>query len=169
MTREEIINTINNIKAGEFFRITYKSVLPLKAEFKKQGYSIVKTTEATVRTGCDYDNLESVKEAKEEKTQNGITESKPRTNNYQWVIEDKVSYNTNTDKYYLRIAPLNNGGANKKTTYTVTNLTETYTLEKLEETEKSLVIASYFGNAYTPSPVQNISFDNIISIGKVAD
>ena len=45
-------------------------------------------------------------------------------------------------------------------------MSETYDLEKLSESQKDIVQNSYWNRASAPE-VQNISFENIISIGNV--
>ena len=166
MNNEVIINALKSIKPGCLFRITYKSELPVKAEFKKNGYRLVKITEATVRTGVDYSNIQSVIEKRENASEDGAV-AKQRENNFEWIIRDRVSYNSNTNKFYARVATLRNGGANIHSKFIlVDSMSETYELEKLSESQKDIVQNSYWNRASAPE-VQNISFENIISIGKV--
>ena len=51
MTKEEIIDTITNLRNGTMARIMYVTELPLKTEFAKLGYKILKVTETTARFG----------------------------------------------------------------------------------------------------------------------
>ena len=62
MSREEIISTVTNLRNGTMARINYVTELPMKAEFAKLGYKILKVTETTARFGIKYSNLSAVKE-----------------------------------------------------------------------------------------------------------
>lgn len=140
-------------------RIRYKSEMPVKAEFKKQGIRIIKVTEATVRFGVDYEHIGTVIERKSDESYTPAV----RENNYEWVVENKICHNSKTDKDYVRFATLN-GGAHKKVIYIlVDSLEETYDVETLTEEQMNYVQNSYW-NRTTPE-VQNISFENIISVG----
>ena len=160
LERDTIISSISAVKNGSFCRIKYKSELPLKAEFKKKGYRLVKITEATIRFGVDYEHIGSVIERK---SAEGYQEPAQRENNYSWIIENKVLHNSKTDKDYIRFATVKHG-ANKKTIYIVVDeFNEDVIVENLNDEQKSYVQNSYW-NRVAPE-VQNVLFENVISIG----
>ena len=57
----DIITVIKSLKPGSFVRIGYKTEPPMKAEYRNQGYKVIKTTTMTTRFGIDYHNIHSVK------------------------------------------------------------------------------------------------------------
>ena len=160
LSSDEIISKVSAIKNGQMCRICYRSELPVKAEFKHKGIKIIKVTEATVRFGVAYEHISTVKERKSDETYSPIT----KTNNYEWVIENKICRNSNTGKEYVRFATLNKGSHKKVLYIVVDSMNETYTAESLSEEEKIYVQNSYW-NRTSPTEVQNISFENIIRIG----
>lgn len=163
MKREEIIRTVEAIKNGTINRVQYQSEMPLKAEFKKLGYKIIKITETSARFGVAYDNIKSVIDRKKADEENGI-EKKPRVNNYEWVIKNKVKHNNKTNKDYVVLAKLNNH-SNSKVKYVVEGtMVGTLTMDgSLSDAYKKMVIESYFKNG--GAEVKTISFDNILKIG----
>lgn len=159
LSSDEIIKSVSVVKNGQMCRIKYKSEMPVKAEFKKQGIKIVKVTEATIRFGVDYEHISTVIERKSNEDYTPAV----RANNYEWVIENKICHNSKTGKDCVRFATLN-GGAHKKVVYIVVDsLNETYDIESLTEEQKKYIQDSYW-NRTTPE-VQNILFENIIAIG----
>lgn len=160
MTNERIMEVINTIKKGTMFRISYKSELPVKALYKNMGYKVIKVVSETVRTGIDYDNIGVVIERKSNQVEN---DRPARANNYEWVIKNSVLYNSNTDKYYVRVVPLIKNGANKKVKYEVVTPEGTSELEKLSEEIKERIQNSYFSDKVAPA-VKNIGFNNIITL-----
>ena len=90
LNRDLIIEAAEKVKPGTIARICYKTELPVKAEWKKQGDKMYKIVETSARLGVNYGNIASVKARKE------LEENKPqikRTNNYEWVIKNKVRHN----------------------------------------------------------------------------
>lgn len=167
LNRNLIIEAAEKVKPGTIARICYKTELPVKAEWKKQGYKMYKIVETSARLGVNYGNIASVKARKE------LEENKPqikRTNNYEWIIKNKVRHNTNTDKDYLYIA-LFNKGDNTKTKYIVESPSMgTIDLgRELDSLYNHILIDSYFKNKYQSPEVKNISFDNIIRINSIGD
>ena len=81
----DIIDAISSIKPGTFVRVQYKTELPVKAAFKKAGYTITKYVSTTSRFGINYHNIQKVKEAEVEKT---VGHAKNRSNNIHWVIKN---------------------------------------------------------------------------------
>lgn len=159
---EEIINAVSSVGNGRMARICYKSELPVKAEFKKQGVKIVKVTEATVRFGVDYEHIGSVIERKAEDEANGKVYAQ-RENNYEWVVENKICHNSKTGKDYVRFAHVNEGSNRKVIYIIVDSLSETTIAETLDDSTKNLVQNSYWNRTSAPE-VQNISTENVLRI-----
>ena len=53
----DIYNAITKIPNGRFFRIIYKTEMPLKCEYKKTGIEVYKITSRIARTGINYANI----------------------------------------------------------------------------------------------------------------
>lgn len=159
MEHNKIIEALESIPAGRFFRISYSSELPVKAAHKKAGVSVIKVVETTVRTGVSYNNIGAVKEYKATHEPKRTT---PVENNWEWVIKDKVKYNSKTDKTYAVIA-LVNGGHNTKSHYIVTDTNGTREVEH-DALDRSLIIDSYWNKGDYVDAVRTIAFNNIIDI-----
>lgn len=160
MRYEDIFAKMSTIKNGTMARIKYFSEMPIKAAYKKQGIHLYKITEVTVRFGVNYNNIASVKARKSE---NANTNDYKTT--YSWVdgFENKICFNENTGKNYVRFAYLPHGD-NRHVNYEIVRIEETYTTESLSNEDKELVIPSYWNKRGT-CEVQNIAFEHIISIG----
>ena len=155
MANNELISKIKSIRNGAFFPITYKTELPVKAALKKEGVRVVKVTSVVTRTGVNYDNISYVVKAKA----TGEIVDSTRTNNYSWVIPNKVAYNSNTNCTYLRIAPVKNGTAHTK--YIVTVNGKTKEVSKLDDSIMAMLNKMSGGCTI---PVKMIKLDNIISL-----
>lgn len=155
------INTIkkllDNIKPGVFTRLTYVSELPLKAEFKKQGYRVVKTNSITTRFGIHYGNIKEVKE-RDSESSNAPSE---KVSNFSWVIKDNLQYNSKTEKYYLCTYPTKRG-RNSSAKYSV-YLPDGTHYDELSDFNHDWVINSYWGKGITN--MMKINIDNIVKIG----
>lgn len=161
-----IINEIKRIGGGQMTRIVYGSDLPIKAEFKKLGYCIRKVVESTVRIGVNYNNIAEVVAKRENETPNETAHKK--VSNYEWLVPNRICYNSNTEKTYVRVAPLNKGGANRKSEYIVTAPNGiTKIVSSLDAEESNMVQNSYWTSNNRPV-VQNISVENIIRVNKVS-
>lgn len=165
LNREQIIESVNQIRNGTIARVTYKSEVPLKAEFKKQGYKLTKITETSARFGVSYGKIASVmarnaEQSNEEKTS--------RTNNYEWVIKNKVKYNTKTDKEYLVLANFNKGHHTKSKYILEGTFVGAIDMgDSIDNHYTHLVIDSYFKNKDYAPEVKTVAFDNIIKINNV--
>ena len=155
MNIETIKNTLNNIKPGVFTRLTYQTELPLKKEYKNQGYKIVKIHSITTRFGIHYGNIKEVKEKE-------ISEAFERTNNFHWIMKNNIQYNSNTDKYYLCTYPTKKG-RNGSWRYVV-YLPDGVTFDGLTDINRDWVQNSYWNKKSTN--MMKINIDNIIRIGK---
>lgn len=153
----EIREAINKLGNGKFFRVGYKTTLPLKAEFKNRGYQIIKFTEVTTRTGVSYRNIQAV-------INKGETSSRTITNNYEWILRNKLSFNTHTKKEYLRIAQVPEGG-HRITYYAIQCPEGDISATQLTQNYKEMVQNSYWNSSYQ-NAVQNISLENVFKINK---
>lgn len=148
---------VNNLRAGVFARITYRTELPVKAVYKKQGFKVVKTTSSTVRFGINYKNIKSVINRKNEVKEDS---TKTWTNNYIEVIRNKISFNTSTNKFYLNVYPIKKGN-NSVTTYTLV-YEDGFEVTGNVDFIKEYVIPSYFNK--TQTEMFRVSVDNVLSI-----
>jgi hypothetical protein len=95
---KEIMSTIN---PGTFFRCEYSSSIPLKAEYRNAGYKLIKVASIITRTGIHYAHIRGVDFDSAKKNYN-----LNRVNNFIWEDPYKISFNTNTWKYYLNLYPV---------------------------------------------------------------
>lgn len=166
LERDVILNEAKEVRNGCITRICYKTELPVKAEFKHQGYKVYKVVETSARLGVNYHKIASVIARKAEE---GLKETIQRANNYyEWVLANKVRHNTNTGKDYLYVASFNKGH-HTKSYFVVCGpdaTTEWLTAEDFIDTYKGILIPSYWNNrGQGGSEVKNISFENIYRIG----
>ena len=163
LSRDEILESISNVKNGQIVRVSYQSEVPVKAEFKKLGMTVFKFTETSVRTGVNYWNMQSVIARKS----NSDNKSKVKSNNpYNWIIKNKVKCHETTGKEYLVVAPLKKGD-HTKTFYgiccggTIIMMSEA----EFKKAYLEIVIDSYWTRSKTGEDIKTISFENIIRIG----
>ena len=150
---------IKKLHGGSFTRIAYISELPLKAEYKKIGCKIQKVTEKTCRLGIKYLNIGRVKELRE------INDKpiKEVTNNYEWIIPNRIAYNTATGKKYLAIT--NYSKPYIKVKYIITDeKLNVRTVSKLNDDDIEMIIPSYFSSKKEVPIVQKIVLDNVLSL-----
>lgn len=156
MKFETAVEIMKSVKNGTFGVIEYESSLPTNKEAKNAGVKISCKTKKMVRFGADYKNL--VKDI-------ASAEVKPRTNNYSWVIDNKVAYNSNTDKNYVRVSNINRKTISRE--YVVSTPSGVSTTPSISGFENFLQ-PSYLKNNVASKPVvQNISVENIISINGI--
>lgn len=167
LKRDTIIKAVEKVKPGTFVRVCYKTELPVKAEWKKKGFKMIKIVETSVRFGVNYGNIASVKARKALEEDS----NKPkRTNNYEWVLKNKIRHNTNTGKDYLYVA-LFNKGDNTKYKYILEHpfLGDIDMGDEIERIYNHILIDSYFKKRFEKPEVKNISFENIIRINDKGD
>lgn len=157
MKLEQLLKVMSNVKKGSFIRFSYKTTLPVKAEYKNQGYSIVKITSITTRFGINYGNIKAVQERKVEE---GNKEKTNRKNNSIWIMKNSILYNENTKKYYLCTYPTSKGKNTSSKYYLVKDNKEE---EQILDNIKNMVIDSYWTKKATQ--MFNVDINNIISIG----
>ena len=149
MRAAEIVKISKEHKTGTFVRIKYRTAPPLTANAIATEHDIQKITEKTVRLGVNYMNISKVKEAKENGRGTREMYEAP-------IIENLLYENKKNGKLYLRVATVEKD--NSKVTW-LHNGKET----DLEDV-KGYVRPSYFNKK--TMEVQNISVENIISLGK---
>jgi len=145
---------LEDVKAGVFTNLIYTVECPVKSEFKKEGYKVRKTVNITVRFKINYGNIKSVKERE-------YTPS-DRKSNFVSVVKNAITYNTNTEKYYLSVFPFKR--SHTKCLYEVYMPADDswfiYPLDQIKES--GLLIDSYFGKKSTD--MYRINIENIFSI-----
>lgn len=166
LTEKQIFDTLNEIHNGSATRVTYKSELPLKAEFKKQGYQVIKVTETTGRFGVNYHKIATVIARKAEQQ---LENTRNYTNPYEWVIANKVKKNIKNGTLYVVLAGFN-GGENSKSQYKLllngqdTNDSSFINKQEFMDKYKDMVINSYWNKPNTSNEIKTIKFDNILHI-----
>lgn len=164
LLKEQITSAAKAVRGGAIARITYKTEVPVKAEFKKQGYKVIKIVETSVRFGVNYHNIASV--IKRKSNAEYITTS--RTNNYEWIVKNRIKHNNKTDKDYLVVATLP-VGHNTKVKYLIEG-TFVGTIDMgptIDSHYKHIILDSYFRKASEMREIKNIAFENIIAINKI--
>ena len=159
MTHEEIKAALESIPAGRFFRLRYTSEMKVKAEFKKQGISVMKVTETTMRTGVAYERIASVVEYK---ATHEPKRDKPVANNWEWIVPNRIKYNTNTKKTYAVLASVPHG-SNSEVYYIVTDKDGDRIMTE-DTLDKSLMQDSVWSQSAYPNAIRTIAFDNILDI-----
>jgi hypothetical protein len=147
---EDLYEAISSLPNGRFFKICYRTEMPLKAKYKNLGYTVYKYTYRVTRTGVSYNNLKEVKE-------NNIQFS--RASNSNWLIRNKVKTNVTTGKDYIVIATM---AKNEYKEYSYV-IVEPNGIEKRKSSvPEEMIIPSYFEKKN--GPVRNINLDNIVCI-----
>lgn len=166
LAKEVIIDEAKAAKNGAFLRIGYRTELPVKAAYKKQGIQFFKYTEMSVRLGVNYGNIASVIARKAEE---GLVEAAQRANNYEWIVKNKVRHNTSTGKDYLYVANFNQG-SNIHRCYIGLKNGEVFSIvpedsKMFQKLNEEYMIPSYWTKSSEIPEVMNISFENIHRIG----
>lgn len=165
LSKEQIISTAKAIRGGTIARVTYKTELPIKAEFKKQGYKIIKIVESSVRFGVNYHNISSVIQRKAQRSEESMIS---RTNNYEWVVRNRIKHNTKTNKDYLVVASLPVGDNTKVKYILEGSVMGTLDMgSEIDSCYKNIVLDSYFTRSNEGREIRTISFENIIAINNI--
>ena len=161
MDYNELVRVMEAIRPGTMARISYKTELPMKAEFREQGYGIVKVVETTARFGVKYSNLKSV--IAKRSAPGYIPSSK--ANNNIWLLENKISKNEKTGKIHVRFVPMP-FGSNRKSTYVlVDSYGNVFELgHDIPASFKGMVQNSYWSSKSCMPDVQTICVDNVLYI-----
>lgn len=161
--KDKLIKKVTDIGNGRIVRVGYRTELPVKADFYKKGLKIIKFTEKSARVGVNYHNIRSVVERLKNRQEKDT--KRKSTNNYKWVVENKVKYNLVTTNYYLQVANLNEKSNEKSKFLTIWPEEGIYLFtETLEGSPyKNCIIDSYFtkNNGISGNEIQTIKFANI--------
>lgn len=155
MTLNEIKEKLSSIHNGSMFRVAYKSEPKVKAIYSKKGISVVKFSKSVVRTGVNYNNMKAVIA---KRSAPDYVEPAPRENNNEWIVPNKILFNTKTNKYSVRFGLC--GICKPHSEY------KAYDVNGNEiPFDKDYVIDSYWTPSNEKTPIINLKIDNIISIG----
>ena len=156
MKTEAIIKRVSEIPAGRFFRVRYTTKVKLKAEYEKQGYSILKIVDTTTRTGVKYKNIAGVK------LNDYPDEYEPKKTNWEWVVKDRIKHNTNTGKDYLVVAPIKKGG-NTIVSYVLTTPEGVSNTIPERDVKSTYSVPSYWKTGDKPV-IMNITLENVLMV-----
>lgn len=156
MKTEAIIKKVSEIPAGRFFRVRYTTKVKLKAEYEKQGYSILKIVDTTTRTGVKYKNIAGVK------LNDYPDEYEPKKTNWEWVVKDRIKHNTKTGKDYLVIAPIGKG-SNTVKSYVLTTPEGVSNIIPECDVKNTYTVESYWKNGDKPA-VMNVTLENVLLV-----
>lgn len=156
MKTEAIIKRVSEIPAGRFFRVRYTTKVKLKAEYEKQGYSILKIVDTTTRTGVKYKNIAGVK------LNDYPDEYEPKKTNWEWVVKDRIKHNTKTGKDYLVIAPISKGSNTVKSYVLTTPSGVSNTIPECD-VKNTYTVESYWKNGNKPA-VMNVTLENVLLV-----
>lgn len=157
----KLTEQLEKVKNGAFMSVEYKSHLPLKAEFKNQGYEVVKHSKIVVRTGVAYSHLTSVIE-KKAKAEANPQPTVQRANNFSWIVDNRIKFNSKTGKEYLTVAVI----PNRKAISSVYEVITPDGKQLCDTFDKNLVIDSYWKDKDVD--VLTIATDNVLRINGVS-
>ena len=80
MNTNMIIAKLNSKQKGSWFRVSWISDVPITAQAKRNGHTVLKFTKGTMRFGISYSNLKNVRD----KVENGTKELKHELSWGQW-------------------------------------------------------------------------------------
>lgn len=167
LTHDQIMEAAQNVVNGRIVRIGYTSELPVKKDWAQKGYRIYKVTETSVRLGVKYDNIAEVMQ---KRATAGASGRPARTNNYTWVIPNKVQFNSNTNRTYLRCTTMKQGN-NSRTKFLVYNPHDGWHLltreQLMSNTYSDMVKESYFDKTREVPVVFTVPFEHIYKLGQV--
>lgn len=147
---EDIYDAIASIPNGRFFKICYRTEMPLKVEYKKQGYIVYKYTYRVTRTGVRYNSIKEVKTSNKEFS---------RANNSKWLINNKIKTNITNGKDYIVIATM---AKNEHKEYSYVVVCPGGIEMRKSSAPIDMIIPSYFEKKN--GAVRNINLDNIVCI-----
>lgn len=148
-------NKVLDLVPGSFVRISYRTSVPVKAQYKKEGYSIEKFVDETIRVGIDYHNIGAVSAVEND------SQKTSRKSKIHWTIKKYFLINEETKERYLAIYPMVKNG-NKKVTFVI-RTPDTLTATIDQDVVKEFVVDSYWNKKF--SFQKSIKVDNILKIG----
>ena len=152
---KRIIDAVSKIKNGTFFRISYRTTVPVKSAYKDT-VKIEKFVDTTVRTGINYRNTKSYV---------APVSSITRKNNNIWLEsnKNKIKYNFNTDKLYINLYTMQSGD-NSHIKYRVSINGDVSVCNSLNNF-REYVQNSYFTKS--KSGMYQVTLDNVYKINGV--
>ena len=156
MTEKIFREIMENVKPGVFTRIKYKSDASLAAKAKKEGHTVTKIVEKTVRFGVNYFEIESVKEREAARTE----PKKEMKQLYESLIPNTLYKHIEKETLYVQFATIPEGG-HTNTEWLIDG--NAATLDQVKES--GYVINSYWNKTGEAPEVQKIKLENVISIG----
>ena len=156
MTEKNFREIIENVKPGVFTRIKYKSDASLAAKAKKEGHTVTKIVEKTVRFGVNYFEIESVKEREAARTE----PKKEMKQLYESLIPNTLYKHIEKETLYVQFATIPEGG-HTNTEWLIDG--QPATIDQVKES--GYVINSYWNKSGEAPEIQKIKLENVISIG----
>ena len=156
MTEKNFREIIENVKPGTFTRIKYKSDASLSAKAKKEGHTVVKLVEKTVRFGVNYFEIESVKEREAARTE----PKREMKQLYESLIPNTLYKHIEKETLYIQFATVPEGG-HTNTEWLIDG--NPATLDDVKNC--GYVINSYWNKTGDAPEVQKIKLENVISVG----
>ena len=156
MTEKNFREIVENVKPGAFTRIKYKSDASLAAKAKKEGHSVSKLVEKTVRFGVNYYEIESVKEREASRTD----PKREMKQLYESLIPNTLYKHIEKETLYIQFATVPEG-AKTEVEWLIDG--NPATLDQVKES--GYVINSYWNKPGEAPEIQKIKLENVISIG----
>lgn len=151
-----IFHRVLNLTPGSFVRISYRTSVPVKSQYKKDGYTIEKVVDETTRVGIDYHKIGPVMEMDQMGGQKTT-----RKSNIHWYIKKYFLINEETEDKYLAIYPMVKN-SHRKETYIIKTPDTTIVTDDVDVV-REFVIGSYWTRKF--SFQKSIKVDNILKIG----
>ena len=166
LTYSDIIREVSNRRNGSYVRVGYSKELKMLKAWQEKGIRAYKLTETTVRLGVAYNKIAAVIARKAAEAGKPKVE---RANNWSWIIDNKIKFNSNTGKTYLQVATVK-GGHNTHSQFLVYDPNIGWNLFEKEEWE----ISEYYMMTDVKSreprkgdvpEIYTITVDNIYKLG----
>lgn len=157
MNYNTIKQIMETVKPGVFTRISYDTELPMKAEYRKAGYRIIKHTSTTTRFKLNYTKLASYTPSNSQKKSSYIT-----------LVPNLFYECSKNGNRYISMFPCKKG-RNTKVSYTCIfpdGAMIDYDGDSFTDADRDLIIDSYWKKSAAESTnYKRINIDNIVSIG----
>ena len=166
LSYNDIVREATGCRNGSYVRVGYSKELKLGKGWLEKGIRVYKLTETTVRLGVAYNKIASVIARKAAEADKPKVE---RANNWSWIIENKIKFNSNTGKTYLQVATVN-GGHNTHSQFLVYDPNIGWNLFEKEEWETSEYYLMTDVKSREPRKgaapeIYTITIDNIYKLG----
>ena len=169
MTYQELMQQLKTRQKGSLIRITYQTTPPLTATARRDGFSVTKIVETTVRWGCNYSHLKAVQQKRSEQEAliaageiPAVSSTRPPW--WRWkvgnenIIKQHLKLDENQQRTeYLTVQTLPKGGYPK-----AKYLLNGHPVSKTELVGMNIVQNSYWNNDNIET--YDIKLQNIIAI-----